>query len=267
MRSLKGRVFVVTGGASGMGRQLVLALLKKGADVSALDINEKNLEETKKLAHVDKKRLSTFIADVSSVDDVNALPEKVLAYHGKIDGLFNNAGIIQPMINFEDLKPAFIEKICSINTFGLFNMTRAFLPYIKKSDEGYIVNTSSMGGFLPVPGQTIYGASKSAVKLFTEALYAELYDTNINVSVIFPGAIKTNIAKNSGVKMKKSVSTSKIKMTTANDAAKIILKGVEKEKLKILVGKDAVKMDKLYRFFPMRAMKIMQKMLTNSHHK
>ena len=228
----------------------------------AVDINQQNLEETVKLANVDEKRLSTMVVDISSADQVKDLPEKIVAYHGKIDGLFNNAGIIQPMVHFDELKPEFIQKICSINTFGLFNMTRAFLPYLKQSDEGFLINTSSMGGFLPVHGQAIYGASKSAVKLFTEALYAELFETNINVSVVFPGTIATSIAKNSGLEMPTGDQPkSKIKMTSANDAAKIIINGVEKEKLRIFVGKDAKAMDIYYRLFPVKAIKMMQKML------
>ncbi|MBU1019805.1 MAG: SDR family oxidoreductase [Firmicutes bacterium] len=264
MRSFQERVFIVTGGASGMGRELVLELLKSGADVCAIDINEQGLEETRKLADVDKKRLSTFVVDITNIKQVEELPQKVVSYHGKVDGIFNNAGIIQPMKKFEELSPAFVEKIFNINAFSVFNLTRAFLPEIMKSDEGYVVNTSSMGGFLPVPGQAIYGATKSAVKLFTEALYAELYNTNVNVSIVFPGAIKTDIAKNSGIEMKEGdLENSKIKMTSANDAAKIMLKGVKKEKLRILVGKDAWIMDKYYRLFPVKAIKLMQKMLAS----
>jgi short-subunit dehydrogenase len=122
-----------------------------------------------------------------------------------------------------------------------------------------------MGGFLPVPGQSLYGATKSSVKLFTEALYAELKETPINVSVVFPGAIKTNIAKNSGLDLNfDSDAASKIKMTEPSDAAKIIINGMEKEKLRILVGKDAKMMDKLYRFFPVFAVNMMQKMLASN---
>jgi len=263
MRTVKDRVFVVTGAANGMGRELVLLLVKKGASVAAVDIDADNLMETLELAKPYGQNVSAHIVDISNKDDIYALPQDVLNVHGKVDGIINNAGIIQPMVHFEDLDEKMWDKLYNINTFGVFNLTRVFLPYIKQSDEGYIVNVSSMGGFLPVPGQSLYGATKSSVKLFTEALYAELRNTNINVSVVFPGAIHTNIAKNSGLKMEMNSSDVKIKMTEADDAAKIIINGMEKEKLRILVGKDAKMMDKLYRFFPVFAVNMMQKMLAS----
>src|SRR5690554_7737944 len=88
-----------------------------------------------------------------------------------------------------------------INFYGTVYVNKVFLDSLFKEDDSYLVNVSSMGGFLPVPGQTVYGASKAAVKLLTEGLYAELKDTNVSVTLVFPGAIKTDISKNSGVEM------------------------------------------------------------------
>ncbi|MBN2605672.1 MAG: SDR family oxidoreductase [Bacilli bacterium] len=261
MKDLKNKVFILTGAGSGMGRELTFQLLDKGVIVAAVDINEAALLETFKLANVDNKKLSIHVVDVSKPDQLLSLPEAVIKLHGKIDGLINNAGIIQPMVRFAELEEKTAMKVIEINTFGVFNLTRNCLPYILKSDEGFIVNVSSMGGFLPVPGQAIYGASKAAVKLFTEALYAELYDTNVNVSVVFPGAIETNISQNSGLEMPKDSSEMKIKTTKADVAAAIIINGIEKGKLRIFVGKDAKMMDKLYRLTPVKAIKLMQKML------
>jgi len=264
MRNLKNRVFVVTGAASGIGRELVLHLVQKGANVAAVDIHEKELLETRDLAKGYGQIVSTHICDVADKQAVELLPHEVLKTHRKIDGIINNAGIIQPMVHFEDLSPDMWDKLYNINSYGVYHLTRVFLPFIKQTDEGYIVNVSSMGGFLPVPGQSLYGATKSSVKLFTEALYAELKNTNVNVSVVFPGAIATNIAENSGLDLNIDPDNIKIKMTSASDAAKIILRGMEKEKLRILVGKDAKMMDKLYRFFPVFAVNMMQKMLANT---
>jgi short-subunit dehydrogenase len=135
-------------------------------------------------------------------------------------------------------------------------MTKALLPDLLNRPEGYIVNVSSMGGFLPVPGQGVYGASKAAVKLLTEALYAELKDTNVHVSVVFPGATKTEISKNSGVATPISVDDSKSQnypMLTAEQAAKIIVDGIKKHKPQIFTGKDSKFMNKLYRINPVYA--------------
>ena len=130
---------------------------------------------------------------------VLALPAAVAAHHGAVDGLVHCAGIIQPFVKLKDLDDAAIERVFAVNWWGTLYLTRAFLPVLLEPPEGHIVNTSSMGGFLPVPGQTIYGASKAAVKLLTEGLHAECQGTTVHVTVVFPGAVATNITTNSGV--------------------------------------------------------------------
>jgi short-subunit dehydrogenase len=133
-------------------------------------------------------------------------------------------------------------------------MTKTCLPYLLQRPESHIVNISSMGGFLPVPGQTIYGASKAAVKLFTEGLHSELTDTNVRVTIVFPGAIGTHIAENSGVsasaEMEEKAKSSSIKMLPASKAAELIIEGMEKNAYRVLVGSDSKFMDFLYRLNP-----------------
>jgi len=146
-----------------------------------------------------------------------------------------------------------------VNFWGLVNVTKAFLPHLLKRPEAHIVNTSSMGGFLPVPGQTAYGASKAAVKLFSEGLRSELLDTNVKVSVVFPGAIATNITVNSGVATPQEATardSAKFKTLSAAKAAEIIIDGMEKNKYHILVGQDAKMMDFLSRVMPDRAARL-----------
>lgn len=250
----QGKVIVVTGGGNGMGRELTLKLLQKGAHVAAVDINESALEETSRLAGEQKDRLSLHIVNITNQEATAILPEAVIARHGAVDGLINNAGIIQPFVRFNDLKDSDIERIINVNLWGVIRMTRAFLPFLLKRPEAHIVNTSSMGGFLPVPGQTVYGASKAAVKLLTEGLHSELLATQVHVTVVFPGAIATNITVNSGVTLQvPSAAESKIKMTSASDAAAMIIDGMEKNKFRVLVGSDAKMMDFLYRLMPERA--------------
>jgi short-subunit dehydrogenase len=134
-------------------------------------------------------------------------------------------------------------------------MVKAFLPHLLERPVAHVANVSSMGGFLPVPGQTIYGASKAAVKLMTEGLYAELLDTNVGVSVIFPGAVATDITGNSGVDIPAmdTASQSKIRTTSPEDAAKIILDGIESDDLHIYVGRDSRTMSLMTRVAPRRA--------------
>ena len=186
---VQGKVIVVTGGGNGIGRELALLLLRKGAKVAAVDISEKGLQETAELAGDLKTKISTHVVNITDREAVAALPQKVIATHGVIDGLINCAGIIQKFVRVKDLTLADIDRVMNVNFYGTVNMTIAFLTHLLSRPEAHLVNVSSMGGFLPVPGQTIYGASKAAVKLFTEGLYSELLDTPVQVTVVFPGAM------------------------------------------------------------------------------
>lgn len=254
---VQNKVIVVTGGGNGIGRELVLNLLSRGARVAAVDINEVALQETIKLAGDKKDKLSSHLVNITDKETVLALPALVIEKHGAVDGIINNAGIIQPFMRVNDLDYTAIERVMNVNFYGTLYMTKAFLPYFIKRPEAHIVNISSMGGFLPVPGQSIYGAAKAAVKLFTEGLHSELLNTNVHVTVVFPGAIGTNIAANSGVAMDVSAENaskqSAIKMLAPVKAAQIIIDGIEKNRYRILVGSDSAFMDFLCRLSPERA--------------
>ena len=251
------KVMVVTGGGNGIGRELVLNLVSKGARVAAIDINESALQETAELTGNKKDRLSMHIVNITSKDAVAALPEQVISKHGAVDGIINNAGIIQPFVKVNDLDYAAIERVMNVNFYGTLYMTKAFLPHLLTRPEAHIANVSSMGGFLPVPGQTVYGASKAAVKLFTEGLRSELLNTNVRVTVIFPGAIGTNIAANSGVGITPRAETTQtrrsIKTLAPSKAAEILIDGIEQNRYRVLVGSDAAFMDFIYRLSPQRA--------------
>jgi len=251
------KVFVVTGGGSGIGRELVLQLVGRGARVAAVDLNETTLAETRELAGEKKDRISNHVLNIADRKAVEALPKEVIKIHGAIDGLINNAGIIQPFVRIKDLGYDAIDRVMNVNFYGPVYMTKTFLPYLLERPKAHIANVSSMGGFLPVPGQTLYGASKAAVKLFTEGLNSELVDTNVRVTVIFPGSIGTNIAVNSGVAIgMASAEESSFKVTPASTAAQVILDGIEKDSYRVLIGRDAKMMDFLYRLNPKSAAKL-----------
>lgn len=260
---ISNKVLVVTGAGSGIGKALVLALLAKGAKVAAVDIHKKTLSQLTSAVDTKNKHLSTHVVDISDHTSVKNLPGAILAQHGSIDAIINNAGTIQPFVTVNDLEYSSIEKVLNINFYGTLYMTKAFLPHLLKRPEAYIVNVSSMGGFLPVPGQSVYGASKAAVKLLTEGLYAELLDTPVNVSIVFPGATQTNITQNSGVTMPTITAeqSKKFNMLTADVAADIIVKGIEKNKPQIFVGKDSKMMNRLYRLNPVFATKLIAKQM------
>ncbi len=254
-----GKVIVVTGGGSGMGRALVLKLLQMGARVAAVDLNETTLKETASLAGAQQDKLSIHVASVSDRAAVDALPEAVIAAHGAVDGVINNAGIIQPFVRVNDLSYDAIERVLNVNLYGVIYMTKAFLPHLLQRPEAHIVNVSSMGGFFPVPGQSIYGASKAGVKLLTEGLYSELLATNVRVTVVFPGAIATNITQNSGIAMPADAgdSAQSFPMTSADKAAETIINGMERDKFQVYIGRDSKMMNYLYRLNPRYATRFM----------
>jgi short-subunit dehydrogenase len=253
--SFLNKVFVVTGGGAGIGQEVVLQLIKKGAKVIALDISETGLNETKKLANELKDNVMLQVLNIADKQAVENLPKIVLSKFGRVDGVFNVAGIIQPFIKVNELSYEQIERVMNVNFYGTVYMVKAFLPHLLKNNgTSHIVNVSSMGGFLPVPGQSVYGASKAAVKLFTEGLYSELKNTNVTVTLILPGGVATNITKNSGVEVSDKMTKMKApKLLTAKDAAKQIIAATEKQKFRALLGSDARFMDKLYRLLPKRA--------------
>lgn len=258
------KIIALTGAGSGIGRELTFALLEKGAKVAAVDINEAALKKTRELAGEKGKNMSLHVLNISDCSAVEALPEQVLAAHKQVDGLINNAGIIQPFVRVNDLDYDAIKRVVDVNFYGTLYMIKTFLPYLLKRPEAHIVNVSSMGGFLPVPGQSIYGATKAAVKLLTEGLLSELAGTPVRVTLVFPGAIATNIMNNSGVKappQADSEKKSKFHPLSADKAAAEILKGMEKDKARVMVGKDAKFMLKLYTASPSFARNFIRKQM------
>lgn len=252
---LENKVFVVTGGGNGIGREVVLNLLARGSKVAAIDISSQGLKETMELSGKDSSLLKLYELDITNLEEVTKTHDKILEDFKEIHGLIHVAGIIQPFVKVIDLSYQDIEKVMNVNFYGTIYLNKTFIPTLLKADKSYLVNVSSMGGFLPVPGQAVYGASKSAVKLLTEALYAELKDTSLSVTAVFPGAINTNITKNSNVDIgsDKDASSSKHKMTEPKEAARIIIKDMLKGKLYSYVGKDSKFMNKIYRLAPRKS--------------
>lgn len=258
------KVIVVVGGGNGIGRQVVLELLKRGASVAAADLRAESLEETARTAGAGE-RLRTFVVDVTDRAAVDALPAEVVAALGQVDGLVNVAGIIQPFVRLVDLDDATIDRVMAVNFYGTLHMVRAFLPVLLERPVAHVANVSSMGGFLPVPGQTVYGASKAAVKLLTEGLYAEMIGTGVGVSVVFPGAVRTDIAANSGVgaPIADAAAASDYPMIEPDEAARIIVDGIEENRLHVYVGRDSRLMNLATRLAPRRATHLIQRQMKN----
>jgi len=260
MKSFKDKVAAVTGAASGMGRTLAVELAKRGCHLALSDVNEAELVKTAELAGAHGVRVTITKLDVANRDAVFAWADQVAKDHGKINLIFNNAGV-SLTVPLDAVKQSDFDWIMGINFWGVVYGSQAFLPHLKASGDGHVINTSSVFGLISVPGQGTYNASKCAVRGYTEALRMELDLENCGVSAtcVHPGGIKTNIAmagkvdpsmqKLTGVdaETQKRRANKAINVTTAESAALQILAAVEKNQRRVLVGPDARMIDKIVR--------------------
>ena len=185
-------VALVTGAASGIGRALALGLAARGAHLALVDRNASGLEAVAAQARQRGVRVSTHPFDLSKQEDIVALVSDVIAQHGRVTLLINNAGVALGG-RFEEVSLEEFEWLMSINFHAVAALTKACLPYLLREDGAHLVNVSSVFGLVAPEGQTAYSASKFAVRGFTEALRHEL-EGRLSVSVVHPGGVKTNIA-------------------------------------------------------------------------
>ena len=293
MRNLHEKMAIVTGGGTGMGRELVRQLAVAGCHVAMCDVSPDNMMETERLAlseTTDDVRVTSHVCDVADEADMLAFRDQVQARHEveHVDLVFNNAGIGGGGSFVTDEDRMAWEKTFDVCWRGVYHGCRAFLPLLIRSEEGHIVNTSSINGFWATVGpdvpHTAYCAAKFAVKGFTEALNIDLrlHAPHVMAHVVMPGHIGTSIALNSTAahggpdleRIRKTLAergTDVDQMsdadltelvvsrgerfrddapTTAAEAAAIILGGVREKRWRILVGDDAIVLDELVREDP-----------------
>lgn len=260
LEKLSGKVAVVTGVASGIGKALANALAAEGCRLAIADINEDGLRETEHEVSKRGVEVLSRVLDVAQRDQVYEFADQVIETYGAAHLIINNAGVAIGR-TVENMTYEDYEWIMGINFWGMVYGTKAFLPHLLKQDEGHIVNVSSVFGFIGVPNQSGYNASKFAIRGFTEALRGEieLSGSNVGVSCVHPGGIKTNIARSArfypedgdGVDFDAAVEQfDKAARTTSEKAADVIIKGVKKGKKRILIGWDARLVDWAQRLFP-----------------
>jgi len=249
MTDLKGKVVVVTGAGSGIGRALTIALLRRGAEVAYSDVNELGLAETKALV-AGKGRSSSHTLDVSKREQWAQHALDVEAQHGGADVIINNAGVAisKP---FEQLPIEEFEFVMGINFWGVIYGSKTFLPLFRKRGAGHIVNISSINGMVPFAFQTPYNCSKYAVLGFSETMMQELRGEPIHITSVHPGGIRTNIARSAiGADPKMAEGFDRIARTTAESAAEQIIRGIETNRERVYVGADAKIMSASKRLMP-----------------
>jgi NADP-dependent 3-hydroxy acid dehydrogenase YdfG len=262
MKNLKAKVAAVTGAGSGIGQALAINLAQEGCALAISDVDEKGLKETQKMLKKLGVKVTSQILDVADKDAVYAWAAQVVEDHGKVNLIFNNAGVALSgtvdSLSLEDY-----EWIMDINFWGVVYGTKAFLPHLEASGEGHVVNISSIFGLTSQPLMSGYNASKFAVRGFTESLRQdlEITDSNVSTTCIHPGGIKTNIAKSARVDDSSLAVTGaskestlkqfeKMFIHTPDSAAKTILKGVKRNDRRVLIGADARAFDGVARIFP-----------------
>lgn len=268
MQVLDGKVAVITGAGSGIGRALAEQLAKEGCALALADINQENLESMAAELRLAKVDVSCHVLDVANRAAVYAFADEVLAHHGSAQIIINNAGVAVSQ-TVADLCYDDFEWLMGINFWGVVHGTKAFLPHLLKNNDGHIVNVSSIFGIIGVPTQSAYNASKFAVRGFTEALRQEVQCTQVKVSCVHPGGIKTNIAKSarfyrdmSGNQdaARSAANFDKIARTTPAEAARVIIDGIKRNNPRILIGADARLLDRLQRLMPVSYSRILAKL-------
>lgn len=247
MKSLDGKVVVITGAGGGMGREMALLAANRGALVAVSDWNADALAETVDLIkQAGVRELRSDVIDVSDRDAMGTWATAVAEQFGKVNMIINNAGVTVTG-DFEEMEYQDFDWIVGVNFLGVVNGTKEFLPHLIASGDGAVVNISSLFGLVSMPGQSAYNATKYAVRGFTEALREEMLINKHNVSVtcVHPGGIKTGISRNGrktasqdGSKLD-DMFDKKLARMPADKAAQIILDGAQGKKARVLVGIDA----------------------------
>ena len=263
MKSFKNKVAAITGAASGIGRALALELAGRGCHLALSDIDEEELQETARKASGLGVRVTSVRVDVADREAVYAWAEQVVSEHGKVNLIVNNAGVALGS-TVEKMSYGDFEWLMGVNFWGVVHGTKAFLPHLKATGDGHIVNISSVFGLAGIPSQSAYNSAKFAVRGFTESLREELdmLGYGVSASSVHPGGIKTNIAR--AARMDESIRDlglgaegldtrevfEKSFITTAESAARTIVEGVKRNQRRILVGPDARVYDWMVRLLP-----------------
>jgi short-subunit dehydrogenase len=261
MTTITGSTAAITGAASGIGRGLALEFAARGCDVALADLDEAGLTAVaEEIKRVHRRKVSTHRVDVSNPRQIEEFAKAAIAQHPGLNIVINNAGVAL-FGQFHEIDQSQLEWLMNINFWGVVHGTRAFLPHLQSRPEAHIVNISSIFGIVAPAGQTAYCAAKFAVRGFSESLRHELQmnKSPVRLSVVHPGGVATNIVNSSrvGVRMVDNQRRAdavdrfnQVPKKTPQEAAQIIIGGIETNAPRILIGRDARMLDLLQRFRP-----------------
>ena len=255
MAYTEGKIAVITGAGSGIGRALAQQLNAAGCRLHLSDINADALAETVVSLSRKDLRVQTRVVDVAQRADMHAWADEVAAQDGHVDIVINNAGVALLSL-VEDCDYDNLDWLMGINFWGVVHGTQAFLPLLRKARQGHVINMSSVFGLIGVPTQSAYNAAKFAVRGYTEAMRQEMAGTNIHVCCVHPGGIRTNIARTARggdptlTPEQRGRNFEKNARTSADAAAAQIITAIEKRKKRLLIGFDARIISLLVRLFP-----------------
>ena len=261
VKSFENKVAAITGAGSGIGRALAVELGRQKCDVALSDVNEQGLLETVEQVRGLGVHVTSQRVDVADREAVHAWADEVVDEHGKANLIFNNAGVALAS-TVEGMSYGDFEWLMDVNFWGVVYGTKAFLPHLKASGDGHIINISSVFGLAGIPSQSAYNSAKFAVRGFTESLRQELdmMSYGVSASSVHPGGIKTGIARSSRIDSSvRDLGISDIDsrerfektfITGADKAARVILDGVRRNRRRILVGPDARVFDWVVRLLP-----------------
>jgi short-subunit dehydrogenase len=250
-----GKIAVITGAGSGIGRALALQLNREGCELYISDISPEGLNETQARLERQDIKASSRLVDVADKTAVHAWADHIATEKGHVDIIINNAGVAL-MSTVEESQYQHQEWLMNINFWGVVYGTQAFLPLLRCAEQGHLINISSVFGLIGVPTQSAYNAAKFAVRGYTEALRQEMAGSNVHVCCVHPGGIKTNIAHSSrggdpNISARERDSEfQKFARTTAESAAAQIIRALEKRKKRLLIGTDANYISLISRLFP-----------------
>ena len=255
MQSFTGKTVVITGAGSGIGQALAVAMAREGARLALIDRDPEGLAETMRLTQSADTQI--HVLDVADRETVFAMAGRIAAEAGPADVVINNAGVSSSgrILDYTDET---LEWTIGVNLWGVIHGVRAFLPQLLTRPEAALVNVSSVFGLLGVPGQAAYCASKFAVRGFTEALRQEMRGTPVTVTLVFPGGVRTGIARHSrsdfplppDILLQGLREFDASAPSSPEQAAAAIMDGIRKKKPRVLIGRDARVIDRLARLFP-----------------